>query len=47
MVAAGIAVWGCLAVTLVNSLGGKIDIYNEDIGGAAIHITIPREKLTS
>ena len=36
-----------LAVTLVNSLGGKIDIYNEDIGGAAIHITIPREKLTS
>jgi len=36
-----------LAVTLVNSLGGQIDIYNEEIGGAAIHITIPRERLTS
>ena len=36
-----------LAVTLVNSLGGEIDIYNEEIGGAAIHITIPRERLTS
>ena len=36
-----------LAVTLVNSLGGEIDIYNEEVGGAAIHITIPRERLTS
>ena len=36
-----------LAVTLVNSLGGKIDIYNEEVGGAAIHITVPRERLTS
>ena len=36
-----------LALTLVNSLGGQIDIYNEEIGGAAIHITIPRERLTS
>ena len=36
-----------LAVTLVNSLGGQIDIYNEEVGGAAVHITIPRERLTS
>ena len=36
-----------LAVTLVTSLGGQIDIYNEEVGGAAIHITIPRERLTS
>ena len=36
-----------LAVTLVNSLGGQIDIYNEEIGGAAVHITLPRESLTN
>ena len=36
-----------LAVTLVNSLGGQIEIYNEEVGGAAVHITIPRERLTS
>ena len=36
-----------LAVTLVNSLEGQIDIYNEEVGGAAVHITIPRERLTS
>ena len=36
-----------LAATLVNSLGGQIDIYNEEVGGAAVHITIPRERLTS
>ena len=36
-----------LAVTLVNSLGGQIDIYNEEVGGATVHITIPRERLTS
>ncbi len=36
-----------LAVTLVNSLGGQIEIYNEEVGGAAVHITLPRESLTS
>ena len=36
-----------LAFTLVNSLGGQIDIYNEEVGGAAVRITIPREKLSS
>ena len=36
-----------LAVTLVNSLGGQIEIYNEEVGGAAVHITLPRERLTS
>ena len=36
-----------LAVTLVNSLGGQIDIYNEEVGGAAVHITIPRDSLTN
>lgn len=35
-----------LAVALVNNLGGQIDIYNEDAGGAAVQIIIPREKLT-
>ena len=35
-----------LAFTLVNSLGGLIEIYNEEVGGAAVHITIPRERLT-
>ena len=33
--------------TLVNSLGGLIDIYNEEVGGATVRITIPRSRLTS
>ena len=36
-----------LAFTLVNSLGGQIDIYNEEVGGATVRITIPRWRLTS
>ena len=36
-----------LAFTLVNSLGGQIDIYNEEVGGATVRITIPRSRLTS
>ena len=31
----------------MNSLGGQIEIYNEEVGGAAVHITLPRERLTS
>ena len=31
----------------MDSLGGQIEIYNEEVGGAAVHITLTRESLTS